>query len=172
MLARWLGNDHVQAWWRDPRASSTVQEKYGPRVRGEVPIEVFVASAEGVDVGIMQRYRIADHPETLASLDGTGFDASDAAGMDYLLGDGATVGRGVGTEMIRGFTDKLFAEFDDVANVAVTPQAANAASCRVLEKAGYERVWLGTLESDRPSDRGETALYVCSRRAWSSRRGR
>ncbi len=62
--------------------------------------------------------------------------------------------------MIRGFTDKLFDELDDITSIAVTPQRANVASCRVLEKAGYERRWVGMLDSDDPSDDGETSLYT------------
>ncbi len=65
LLAVWLGHEHVQEWWRDPSAPTTVREKYGPRVRGEVPTEVFVVHFESVDVGMIQRYRIVDHPEWL-----------------------------------------------------------------------------------------------------------
>ena len=169
MLAEWLGRDHVQAWWRDPSSLSSVEEKYRPRVLGEAPTEVFVVRFEGDDVGIIQRYRIADHPEWVEILACAGFDAIGSAGIDYLLGNPEVVGRGVGTEMIRRFTDKLFAELGDVTSVAVTPQAANVASCRVLEKAGYERRWVGMLDSDDPSDSDEAALYVLTRLAWSAR---
>jgi len=164
LLAGWLERDHIQLWWRDPSAPSTVAEKYGPRVKGEAKTEVFVVRYRNTDVGIIQRYRIADHPEWLADLAGTGFDGSRAAGIDYLLGDPAVIGRGVGSEMIRTFTDKLFVDFDDISSIAVTPQTANVASCRVLEKAGYERWWVGSLDSDDPSDEGEAALYVKARR--------
>lgn len=43
------------------------------------------------------------------------------------------------------------------------PQTANRASCRVLEKAGYELEWTGLLQSDDPSDAGPAALYVRQR---------
>lgn len=160
LLAEWLGRDHVQAWWRDPEAPSKVPEKYGPRVRGEVPTEVFVVVSDGSDVGIIQRYRIADHPMWFETLARSGLDPSQAAGIDYLIGDEQAIGRGVGTAMIRDFTDKLFAELDDIMLIAVTPQVGNAASCRVLEKAAYERRWVGVLNSDDPADAGQAALYV------------
>lgn len=159
LLADWLGRAHVQEWWRDSSAPAAVAKKYGRRIRGEEPTEVFVVGVDGADVGMIQRYRIRDHPEWLETLAGAGVDASEAAGIDYLLGDPAVVGRGVGSEMIRSFTGKLFADYKDVISVVVTPQAANAASCRVLEKAGYEQRWIGVLESDDPADDGTAVLY-------------
>lgn len=83
--------------------------------------------------------------------------------MDYLLGETKAVGRGLGTEMIRRFTTKLFADLGDVATVAVTPQAACMASCRALEKADYGLRWTGRLATGDPADEGEAALYVRAR---------
>ena len=46
------------------------------------------------------------------------------------------------TAAIQALTGRVFADHQDVDSVAVTPQAANAASCRALEKAGL-RTCLG-----------------------------
>lgn len=163
MLSSWLGRDHVQQWWNDPSTRDAVAAKYLPRIRGDEPTEVFVVSDGCADIGMIQRYRIADHPEWLTILGAVGFDAAAAAGIDYLIGEPDRIGRGAGTEMIRAFTDELFTDLPDVSRVAVTPQAANIASCRVLEKAGYRLMWSGELDSDDPSDEGESALYVRDR---------
>lgn len=160
VLAEWLGREHIQEWWRDPAAPETVADKYLPRIRGEVPTEVFVIRLEGRDVGIIQRYRISDHPEWLQTLTGTGFDPRTAAGIDYLIGEPDLIGQGIGTATIGAFTRKVFSDYADVETIVVTPQAANIASCRILEKEGYERLWVGALNSDDPSDAGEAALYV------------
>lgn len=162
-LSTWLRRDHVRRWWSDPSTLADVAAKYLPRIRGEEPTEVFIVSLDDVDIGMIQRYRIADHPEWLTILGAVGFDATAAAGIDYLIGEPDRISRGVGTEMIRAFTERLFADLPDVSCIAVTPQAANTASCRVLEKAGYHLVWSGDLESDDPSDEGESALYVRER---------
>ena len=65
--------------------------------------------------------------------------------------------------MIGAFTDFVFAADPDVERIVVTPQATNRASCRVLEKAGYDLVWTGMLDSDDPSDAGLAALCVRTR---------
>jgi RimJ/RimL family protein N-acetyltransferase len=50
-----------------------------------------------------------------------------------------------------------------VTSIVVTPQEANRASCRVLEKSGYRLVWTGMLDSDHPSDAGTAAMYLLDR---------
>lgn len=44
--------------------------------------------------------------------------------------------------------------------IVVTPQQANRASCRVLEKAGYKLKWAGLLDADDPADAATAVLYV------------
>ena len=73
------------------------------------------------------------------------------------------IGRGIGSAVISAFSEALFEAFPDVTDIVVTPQAANAASCRILEKAGYERRWTGLLDSDDPGDAGPAAMYVLAR---------
>lgn len=163
LVAGWLSREHIRTWWSDPATPAEVAAKYLPRIRGEDPTEMFIVHHADRDIGLIQRYRIADHPEWLTILSDAGFDASSAAGIDYLVGEPDLVGRGVGTGMIQAFTERLFDDLADVSCVAVTPQSTNVASCRVLEKAGYRLVWTGDLDSDDPSDDGESALYVRDR---------
>ena len=68
-----------------------------------------------------------------------------------------------GSEAIAAFTSIVFADYLGVDSIVVTPQAANIPSCRVLEKAAYERMWVGMLDSDDPSDAGRAALCVRQR---------
>ena len=163
LITRWLGHDHVRAWWGEPATRDSIAAKYGPRIRGESPTEMFIVTADGGEVGMIQRYRSADHPDYVTSIAPSGVDASGSAGIDYVVGEPGRIGKGLGSTLIAAFTDKLFAELEEIERVLVTPQAANVASCRALEKAGYERLWLGMLDSDDPSDSGEAALYAKDR---------
>ena len=47
--------------------------------------------------------------------------------------------------------------------VVVDVLQENRASWRALERAGFHRVWEGTLNSDHPSDEGPCFLYLTSR---------
>ena len=160
-VASWLASEHVRAWWKDPADIESVRAKYLPRIRGDEPTEVFIASTAGLGpFGLIQRYRFRDYGSWAATVAGTALSFPAAAGIDYLIGDAGLTGRGLGTDMIRSFTTKLFADYDDVATIVVTPQHANRASCVALENSGYSRVWIGRLDSDDPADAGDAAIYV------------
>ncbi len=132
-LTRWLREEHVRRWWKDPSARSGVEAKYLPRIRGEEPTEVFIILLRGREAGMIQRYRIGDYPDWSAA--------------------------------IEAFSATVFDHYPGVDTIVVTPQKANRASCRVLEKVGYRVAWTGMLDSDDPADAGLAALYVLSRNA-------
>src|SRR5688500_670735 len=46
LVAAWLATPHVRAWWRAPADIESVRAKYLPRIRGDEPTEVFVASLD------------------------------------------------------------------------------------------------------------------------------
>jgi len=163
LVARWLREEHVQKWWKDPSAPERVREKYLPCIRGDDPTNMYVIMCDGQGVGLIQCYRVGDHPGWAKTIAGSGLAFPSAAGIDYLIGERHLVGQGIGSTVIGAFTDFLFAADPDVERIVVTPQAANRASCRVLEKAGYDLVWTGMLDSDDPSDAGLAALYVRTR---------
>lgn len=159
-MSRWLATPHVREWWRDLSDLEAVQAKYLPRIRREEPTEVFVIESEGRSVGLIQRYRFADYGSWAATVSDAGLAFPDAAGIDYMIGDEALVGRGLGSRLVDDFSQRLFDELQDVTTIVVTPQAGNVASRRILEKSGYVHVWTGSLDSDDPADSGPAAIYV------------
>lgn len=163
LIAAWLREEHVQEWWKDPSAPEGVEAKYLPRINGVDPTEMLIIVWEGRDVGMIQRYRMCDHPGWKRSLAPSGLTFSAAAGIDYMIGVRNLIGRGIGSAVVATFSADVFARHPDVGEIVVTPQAANRASCRVLEKAGYRLAWTGMLDSNDPSDAGPAALYVLDR---------
>ncbi|HUF34255.1 MAG TPA: GNAT family N-acetyltransferase [Acidimicrobiales bacterium] len=160
IVSDWLSAEHVRRWWRDPADIGAVRAKYVPRIAGEEPTEVFMVALGDEPIGLIQRYRFSDYGKWAATVAGTDLVFPSAAGIDYLIGVDEHTGRGLGTEMIRSFTDRLFEEYADVRTILVTPQHGNRASCRALERAGYSLAWVGDLDSDDPADAGESAIYV------------
>ena len=154
LLARWQARPHVSRWWREAADLATITEKYAPRVEGREATEVFVIELGGAPVGIIQRYRMADHPGWAAAV---GF--GDSAGIDYYLGEEGSIGRGVGSGAIAPFAHLTLARYPEVPMVIAAPQQANVASWRALEKAGFERLWAGQPRSDHPSDAGPAYVY-------------
>lgn len=161
-LYAWLRAPHVAKWWRDvPADLDVVEAEYGPCIDGEDPTELFVVQEDGRDIGMIQRYLIADEPEWWPAFDGI-VDVSNAAGIDYLIGEPSAVGKGVGTEMVRAFVADVF-DWRPVDSIVVTVQQSNPASWRILEKSGFTRVWSGELDSPDPSDEGPEHVYVLLR---------
>ncbi len=158
-LAEWLAAPHVKEWWPEPHDLASVEERFLPLVEGVDTTEGFVILGNGSPIGYIQRYALADEPEwrkTVAVAAG----AVEAAGIDYLIGDPAMVGRGVGSEAIGVFVAGLWERYPDVSVVVVAVQQLNLASWRALEKAGFERAWAGNLDTDDPSDQGPAFLYT------------
>lgn len=158
LVHTWLHAPHVLAWWREPLSPREIEAEYGPCVDGDDPTRVFIIEEDQRAIGLIQCYRIADDPEWDRAM---GVPA--AAGIDYLIGDPADCGRGLGTEVIRIFGQTVFARYADAAVIAVAVQQDNAASCRALARAGYELLDVRELESGHPSDAGPSAIYALRR---------
>jgi pantetheine-phosphate adenylyltransferase len=159
LLHRWLAMPHVQAWWdSEPVTPAAVERKYGPRVDGTEPTRVFTIELARQPVGIIQCYRHADYADWDRAV-----GIPSAAGIDYLIGDAAHCGRGIGSAAITGFAPRVFALFPDVTAIVAVPQAANYASRRALEKAGFSLIDERQLDSDDPSDAGPSAIYALTR---------
>jgi aminoglycoside 6'-N-acetyltransferase len=171
LLADWFGRPHVAPWWREPADLPRIEAAYGPLVDGSDPTEGFIAAEGGRLIGFIQRYRLDDNPEWraavavgLGDLAGLGLEldpwSGRGAGIDYLIGDETTTGRGVGRRMIATFVDLTWARYPEISAVVVAVQQDNMASWKALEGAGFCRVWGGRLASDDPSDQGPSYLYL------------
>ena len=163
LLGRWLAAPHVQRFWREPADAAAVEARYGPSVDGSDPTECFIVLDGGdAAVGFAQRYLMADEPAWCECLAVAGSFA-DAAGIDYLIGPAALTGRGLGPAMIRRLVDDTWMAHRQVTAVVVGVAVDNRRSWRALEKAGFARVWTGSLASDDRSDAGRQHVYVLGR---------
>jgi len=155
LLARWLALPHVAPWWPDEPTVSAVEASYGGTIDGTDPTEGFIIELGGRPVGFIQRYRLDDYPSWSAAL-----GIERAAGIDYLIGVPELTGVGLGPVIVDSFTVLTFERYADVERMGVAVQQANHRSWRALEKAGYERVFAGMIESNDPSDAGPSYVYV------------
>lgn len=138
MLHRWLNEPGVVEWWEGDDVSwDAVVKDYGSA--NPDPTEHWVATVEGDDVGWIQCWATIDEPQSQTWW-GRGVER-ESAGIDYLIGDPARRGRGLGSTVIRAFVrDVAFGLHPGWTQVGADPQAANAASWRALEKAGFRYV--------------------------------
>lgn len=149
-VARWQSAPHVAQWWdARSRDESAVRERYLPRVRGEVPVRMWVVEIDGRAAGMLQDYPVGLYDDYAAKTQGP-----DAVGFDYLLGDPALVGKGLGTRLVWEFCrDVLRRDHPDSQHILASPSHRNTASRRVLAKCGFaEGLWI-----DVPARLGEPA---------------
>ncbi|MBV9664739.1 MAG: GNAT family N-acetyltransferase [Actinobacteria bacterium] len=148
MLHRWLNEPSVVAWWEGDDVSwDAVVREYG--TANPDPVEHWIASADGRDIGWIQCCAAVDELDEIEPW--RPFGVTDAAaGIDYLLGEPADRTRGLGSEMIRAFVrDVVFGLHPQYTQACAAPYEANVASWRALEKAGFR--YAGTVaDKDGP----------------------
>lgn len=139
-------------WWRPYPSLEAVLEHYLPRVRGESVVTPYLAFLADEPVGYVQSYVAAD-------VGGDWWpDVRNRGvwGTDQFLADGARLGQGLGTRMVRAFADLLFHD-PQVEMIQVDPAVENVRAIRCYEKAGFRRVGPVTTPD------GESLLMVLSR---------
>ncbi|NUR06293.1 MAG: GNAT family N-acetyltransferase [Nocardioidaceae bacterium] len=152
-VVAWQGRPHVARWWGDEAASVEAAERhYGPALDGADPTRLWVLEVSGRSVGMLQDYRIGDHPE-YALLTAR----PDAVGVDYLVGEPAWVGNGTGTRMLWAYLrDVVRPHYAGLAEVFAAPDHRNAVSLRVLDKLGFVRgLWF---DEPQPDGRVDTVV--------------
>ena len=164
LLGAWLAAPHVARWWSDPGDPDALESGYGPAVDGTDPTEVLIASVGDEPVGLVQRYRLSDEPGWATALAPADVPP-DAFGIDYLVGDPARTGRGLGPAMIRALVADSWHRYPGCRACVVAVHADNRPSWRALERSGFRRTWVGRLDTVDPADGGPQAVYVLGRPA-------
>ena len=149
----WRHNPEVLRWWAPGEMSDpdAVRERYAERVDGRSPTRMWVVEVNGRSVGFVQDYRIGDYPDYAV----LGPDP-DAIGVDYAIGSDQWRGRGLGPRMLWAWMLRARTRFPDAKTFFAAPDHRNAASLRVLAKAGFtEGLWF-----DEPQPDGSTLTVV------------
>ena len=139
LLHRWLNDPEVVEWWEGDDVSwEGVVRDYGSA--NEDSTEHWIACLEGAEIGWIQCYPAVDEPDETAAWFALGIDGA-AAGIDYLIGDPRSRGKGLGSAMIRAFvTEIVFGLHPLWTQACAGPFAANEASWRALARAGFRFV--------------------------------
>lgn len=136
MMHRWLNEPGVVRWWEGDDVSwDAVVIDYGSACAE--PTEHWIASIGARELGWAQCYAVADERAEAELWRPLGVGPT-AAGIDYLIGNVADRGRGLGTAMIRAFlVDVVFGLHSEWTQACAAPHGDNLASWRALEKAGF-----------------------------------
>jgi RimJ/RimL family protein N-acetyltransferase len=146
VLHAWLQRPHVRRWWSEHETYEDVVEHYSPAIEGRDPTDLYLVLLDGREIGFIETYLVADYPE-YASLIGLG---EGTAGVDLFIADSALTGRGIGSELLRRFASEVVFANEATRRCVAGPEAANVASVRAFEKAGF-RIVKEFVEDGKPS---------------------
>jgi aminoglycoside 6'-N-acetyltransferase len=163
LLAGWLSHPHVHRWWYHEFTPEAVDRDFGPSARGEEPNEDLLALVDGRPVGLVQRSFWHDYPEYVDQIAPILPIPEDAVTIDYLIGEAADTGRGLGPAIIGAVLADTWAALPRAGCIIVPVAAGNRASWRALEKAGFIRIAEGELEPDNPVDPPAHVIYRLDR---------
>lgn len=152
LLATWLAEPHVARYWNHEFTPEAVERDFGPTADGDEPFEDHLALLEGEPVGLVQFGRYVDDDHWQTEMKPVYPVSAGDVSIDYLIGDPARVGKGVGRAMIRAFVDEIWRTHSDARSIVVPVVASNEASWRMLLGAGFRLVARGELEPDNPID--------------------
>ncbi len=141
----WLREPHVARWWTPETTAERELENFRACIEGAPKAETKMCTITqgGRPIGWGQWYCWGDYPAEAAA---AGSQDGDV-GADYAIGDPNLVGHGLGTAMIAALVAEVRRHHPD-AGMVVAPEAANAASRRVLEKNGFQLVGIRPLATE------------------------
>jgi aminoglycoside 6'-N-acetyltransferase len=155
LMCRWLGAAHVHQWWHDSFEPAAVSAEYLPCIEGTEPSHPLIGEAPSAPVAFAQWYRWADYPDYGRQI---GVEP-DEAGFDYLIGEQAQCGQGLGTQLIAALIRLIREQDRAITGFVVDPEQANIASRRVLEKNGFHLVAVRQLDNPDGHPVGPSAIY-------------
>jgi aminoglycoside 6'-N-acetyltransferase Ib len=136
LMHDWLQRPHVRRWWREGDTYQAVFDSYSPAIAGSDPTDLYLVLLEGREIGFIETYLVVNYPE-YASLIGRG---EGTAGVDLFIADSALTGKGIGSETLRRFVSQFVFANPSTRRCVAGAEAANVASIRAFEKAGFRIV--------------------------------
>jgi AacA4 family aminoglycoside N(6')-acetyltransferase len=131
----WIGRPHVLEWWNGDDATASLDDiraRYSQCALGAGTVRAYFAFLGERPIGWTQSY------VALGAGDGWWEDETDPGvrGIDQFLCDAATLGRGLGTRMVRAFVAMVFGD-PAVTRIQTDPSPDNARAIRCYVKAGF-----------------------------------
>jgi aminoglycoside 6'-N-acetyltransferase len=133
----WLRNPAVAQWYGPtPCSISEIENKYEPRISGEVPVACYIAEYDGRAVGFIQTYQLTHDPEYAEALD----MPNGSYGVDLFIGEDEFRHCGFGPIMLQEFVKLIVFDEHGARYCVIAPEINNTAAIRAYEKAGFNHV--------------------------------
>lgn len=135
LIEVWLNKEHVKRWYEIPHLDVTIDDwmcELKERSGEYKWLTHLIVLWEGFPIGLCQYYKCEDsRNEDFGTLPITG-----AYGIDYLIGEEAYLGRGLGKNMVKLLLERIFS-FPDAIRVTADIDRDNKASEKTLLSCGF-----------------------------------
>lgn len=131
VLFQWLQALHVQEWW-DSETSWDAFEKRHDEMIAHPMVFPHIVYKDKTPIGYINYWFVEEDPDFKSSF------PSNTVGTDQFIGVPELVGKGIGTEFIRQFTDALLLK-QNIGLVITDPDPQNIIAIRAYEKAGFKK---------------------------------
>lgn len=142
LVEAWLHKEHVKKWYEIPHLGVSINDWiYELKERnGEFKwLTHLIVLWEGQPIGLCQYYKCEDSvDEDFGTLPIAG-----SYGIDYLIGEEAYLGKGLGKEMITSLVD-MVSSFPDAQRVTADIDLSNKTSERTLLSCGFKLLDAGS----------------------------
>lgn len=130
----WLNKEHVKRWYEIPHLGVTIDDwmtEIKERNREFQWLTHLIVICQGKPIGLCQYYKCVNSDEDFGTLPLIG-----AYGIDYLIGEEAYLGKGLGKNMVTLLVNKIFS-FSDALRITADIDKNNKASERTLLSCGF-----------------------------------
>jgi aminoglycoside 6'-N-acetyltransferase len=138
MLGAWMRRPHWRDWWGDP----DVELGYvRDMIEGRDPTcDPFLFDLDGEPAGYIQVWSVGAHqtPEWAEASPWLMELPATAVGVDLSIADADKLSRGIGSRVVRRFTEQI--ALPRGAPVVIDPDPANARAVAAYRKAGFRPV--------------------------------
>ena len=129
VMKRWLETEYVKKWYKEPGSWLREIEE---RASTFSFVHHFIAIYEKAPIGFCQYYKCSEADEEEYRM----FPKEGTYSIDYLIGEEAYLGQGIGRELVKEITKKVFEETGSKM-IVVQPEKENIPSRKALESNGY-----------------------------------
>ncbi|MCK4862039.1 MAG: acetyltransferase [Rhodobacteraceae bacterium] len=134
MLLRWLSTPEVREWWGDPdKELNSIMNREEP---GTGDADGYIVQVNETPSAYIQSWDATKLGENWKQEEPWLEDVPKGTlGIDILIGEPNMIGKGLGGNIIRAFSEKLFSE--GAKRLMIDPDAGNKRAIKAYTKAGF-----------------------------------
>lgn len=139
-LHGWFLQPHVAYWWPEPSPYELFQAKWSTRIETKLsayntPWFGHVVKIDNIPIGYIQHFFL-----TAQQCHGYPLSLENSAGLDFLIGEPAYVGKKLSTPIIERYLQLIKLNHIQITTVLIEPTYANRRAIHVYHKAGFSRL--------------------------------